>query len=150
MEMNPNLRASFNAAEKSLPSRRRSIPFVTGLAGLLTVVALTGAMQNPSTSVLSPQATALPIVNQAPAATGPNGMLEKQAKGKTGGTVDAEGKKMIAANSAELLALAHSLKTEVDKTNKNMLSVSVVDKARQIEKLAHNVREQAKFTYGPS
>lgn len=43
--------------------------------------------------------------------------------------------------SAELLALAVALKGEVDKTNKDMLSLNVIRKADAIEKLAHRLRE---------
>jgi hypothetical protein len=41
---------------------------------------------------------------------------------------------------AQLLQLATDLKSQVDKTNKDELSVSVVRKASTIEQLAHKVR----------
>ncbi len=44
----------------------------------------------------------------------------------------------------KLLALATQLKQYVDKTNENILSVEVLKKADEIEKLAHNVREKMK------
>ena len=53
--------------------------------------------------------------------------------------------KEIFDESSELLNLALALKTDVDKTNKDMLSVSVIRKAEQIEKLAHTVKEKMKL-----
>jgi hypothetical protein len=44
----------------------------------------------------------------------------------------------------QLLELATELKQYVDHSNENMLSLDVVRKAEQIEKLAHNVREKMK------
>lgn len=45
-------------------------------------------------------------------------------------------------DSDKLLQLATELKTYVDRTNENLLSLEVVTKAEQIEKLAHSVREK--------
>lgn len=44
----------------------------------------------------------------------------------------------------KLLKLATELKQYVDKTNENVLSVDVINKAEQIEKLAHSVKEKMK------
>jgi len=49
--------------------------------------------------------------------------------------------KQLVDESAQLLALAVALKGEVDKTNKDMLSLNVIRKADAIEKLAHRLRE---------
>ncbi|MGZ4823234.1 MAG: hypothetical protein ACXVZT_01380 [Terriglobales bacterium] len=43
-----------------------------------------------------------------------------------------------------LLAVATELKEYVDKTNENVLSVDVVRKADEIEKLAHSIKEKMK------
>jgi hypothetical protein len=44
----------------------------------------------------------------------------------------------------KLLELANELKQYVDKTNENIISVDVIKKAEQIEKLAHAVKEKMK------
>jgi predicted nucleic acid-binding Zn-ribbon protein len=44
----------------------------------------------------------------------------------------------------KLLKLATELKEYVDKTNENMLSMDVVKKADEIEKLAHSVKDKMK------
>jgi hypothetical protein len=51
-----------------------------------------------------------------------------------------EQKQQIASEAADLLKMATALKSEVDRTTKDQLSVSVVRKAGAIEQLAHKVR----------
>ena len=52
--------------------------------------------------------------------------------------------KRLVADTDKLLALATDLKQQVDKTNPNILSVDVIKKADEIEKLAHSVKERMK------
>src|SRR5579863_10187023 len=59
-----------------------------------------------------------------------------------------ERKKQIADDSAKLLKLATDLKAEVDKTSKDTLSLGVIRKAEEIEKLAHSVKEKMKLSMG--
>ena len=47
-------------------------------------------------------------------------------------------------DTEKLLKLSTELKEYVDKTNENMLSVDVVKKAEEIEKLAHSVKDKMK------
>ena len=47
----------------------------------------------------------------------------------------------------ELLKLATQLKEQVDKTNEHLLSLDVVKKAEQIEKLAKSVKDKMKAEY---
>jgi hypothetical protein len=63
---------------------------------------------------------------------------------------NAERKKQIADDSARLVKLATDLKAEVDRTNKDTLSLNVIRKAEEIEKLAHTVKEKMKLTAGPA
>jgi hypothetical protein len=50
----------------------------------------------------------------------------------------------IVTDTTKLLDLAKQLKAEVDKSNKDQLSLSVVKKAEEIEKLAKSVKEKMK------
>lgn len=50
-------------------------------------------------------------------------------------------------DTEKLLFLAEELKQNVDKTNPNILSMDVVKKAQEIEKLAKSVKERMKFAY---
>jgi hypothetical protein len=77
-------------------------------------------------------------------------MREQQAKQQNFDTVNAARKKLIADESALLLKLATDLKSEVDKTDKDTLSINVIRKADTIEKLAHDVKEKMKLTVGGS
>ena len=47
-------------------------------------------------------------------------------------------------DTEKLLRMATELKDYVDKTNENTLSVEVVKKAEEIEKLAHSVKDKMK------
>ena len=55
-----------------------------------------------------------------------------------------ERQKRLAADTDKLLALATDLKKQVDKTNKDILSVDVVKKAEEIEKLARSMKNNTK------
>lgn len=51
---------------------------------------------------------------------------------------------LLKGDTDKLVKLAGELKDYVDKSNENILSVDVVKKAEEIEKLAHNVKEKMK------
>lgn len=53
-----------------------------------------------------------------------------------------ERRKRMLSDTAKLVALSTELNAEVEKTTKDELSVEVVRKAAEIEKLAHDVRER--------
>jgi len=53
----------------------------------------------------------------------------------------------IKRDTDQLLTLATELKQNVDKSNENMLSLDVIKKADEIEKLAHNVKEKMRGSY---
>lgn len=55
-----------------------------------------------------------------------------------------ERQRQLVKDTDKLLALATELKNEVDKTDKNVLSIEVVKKATEIEKLAKSVKEKMK------
>ncbi len=50
----------------------------------------------------------------------------------------------LKADTDKLLDLATQLKQQVDKSNENILSLEVIKKAEEIEKLAHDVRDRMK------
>ena len=52
--------------------------------------------------------------------------------------------KRLVADTDKLLSLATDLKAQVDKSTKDTLSVDVIKKADEIEKLAHSVKERMK------
>ncbi len=58
--------------------------------------------------------------------------------------------KQISAETTHLLAMAEALKAEVDKTNKDTLSLNVIREADAIEKLAKTVKARMKQNSGPN
>jgi len=77
-------------------------------------------------------------------------MREEQVNDKTQqyAAANIERKKQIADDSAKILKLATELKSEVDNTSKDTLSLSVIRKADEIEKLAHGVKVKMKLSEG--
>lgn len=55
----------------------------------------------------------------------------------------------IRAETDKLFQLATELKAAVDKSNENLLSLDVVRKADEVEKLAKKVKEKMKESVGP-
>jgi tRNA pseudouridine-54 N-methylase len=86
------------------------------------------------------QANTLPDANQL--------MLMHQQQGNKQNieAVNAERRKVIADESAMLLKLATDLKAEVDKSNKDTLSLTVIRRADMVEKLAHDMKEKMKLS----
>jgi len=52
--------------------------------------------------------------------------------------------KRLSADVDKLLSLTNELKSDVDKANKDELSIDVIKKAQEIEKLAHDVQSRMK------
>ena len=59
------------------------------------------------------------------------------------------GQQDIRDDTEKLYQLATDLKAAVDKSNENTLSLDVIRKAEEVEKLAKKVREKMKDAYGP-
>ena len=84
------------------------------------------------------QTPSLPTVVPPDMAPPPQ-MEQDQAKARN---VDRQ--KQLVLDTQKLLALANELKTDVDKSTKDTLSLDVIRKADEIEKLAHSVKEKMK------
>ena len=70
--------------------------------------------------------------------------LSAQTSSKLEHMREDERRKRLVADTAKLLALSSELKDEVDKSSRDELSLSVIRKAAEIEKLARDVRERMK------
>jgi hypothetical protein len=88
-----------------------------------------------------------PSITRVPDANAQSDINSNQTKQQYE-AANAERKKLISADSAMLLKLATDLKAEVDKTDKDTLSIGVIRKADSIEKLAHDVKEKMKLSIG--
>jgi hypothetical protein len=67
------------------------------------------------------------------------GLQERLERGRL-----SERQKRMVSDTDRLLALANELKADMDKTTKDQLSIEVIRKAEEIEKLAKNVKERMK------
>jgi hypothetical protein len=126
---------------------RRWIRGVTGLCALTALIAVAQPPQqnpgmNPDKPYLSPDANRLPDKNDQMK------LNSDQSKKEHFEAANAERKRQIADDTAKLLELATQLKSEVDKTSKDTLSINVIRKAESIEKLAKGVKEKMKLTVG--
>lgn len=131
-----------SATARLIFSHRRAM-IVAFLAILTTLAsAAQNGGQNPDKSIHDPSLTALPDANTQMQ------MREKKNKDQNFAAANTERKKQITDDSAKLLQLATDLKAEVDKTTKDTLSLAVIRKADEIERLAHNVKEKMKLTVG--
>jgi hypothetical protein len=72
--------------------------------------------------------------------------ITEKPKKDTDPAVDRQ--KQLADDTAKLLLLANELKAEMDKSTKDTLSLSVVKKAEEVEKLARKVRDEMKKSIG--
>ncbi len=58
---------------------------------------------------------------------------------------NAQRQKQIVSESARLLVLAQNLNADVNKSNKDELSISVVKEAEEIEKLAKSIKDKMRY-----
>jgi hypothetical protein len=102
------------------------------------------------TSTFRPEKADLPSpINALPDANAMMQSQEKQGKQQKFDAANSARKKQIADDSTRLLMMAIALKAEVDKTTKDTLSLNVIRKADEIERLAHSVKEKMKLSVGP-
>jgi hypothetical protein len=84
----------------------------------------------------------------------PNGSLDQPdnpfANEKQIEAFNKERQKQMLSDSAKLLKLATELKSDVDKSGKETLSLDDLRKAEQIEKLARSVREKMRSANNPN
>jgi len=120
------------------------------LSCLVAIAALTGIGQSLQAQGAQNRQPFIPSSAPLPDANKQMEMNQKQTKQQNFEAANTERKRQIAEDSAKLLKLATDLKAEVDKTTKDTLSLSVIRKAEEIEKLAHDVKEKMKLNMGGS
>ena len=75
---------------------------------------------------------------------GPDRAWEEQQRKQMEKKANLQRQQDIRKDTEKLLELATELKQNVDKSNENTLSLEVIKKAEQIEKLAKTIREKMK------
>ena len=91
----------------------------------------------------SPQVAQPPNLSN-PAGKDPTDTAVNEIQHKQQKLREDERQKRLVSDSEKLLALATQLHDEVGKTDKNILSMDVIRRADEIEKLAHSVKERMK------
>lgn len=81
----------------------------------------------------------VPAANGLRSVPGQNAMAASQ-QAKPAETADGVRQKQLSDETAKLLQAATELKAAVDKSNKNQMSLEVIRKADEVEKLAHDLK----------
>jgi hypothetical protein len=120
-------------------SRRRLLTMVAGAAGMLAAKPMLAGLQY--RRPLQPKPSTVPPNRHYPVElNGPNGTANSSKS-----AIDQETQKEIRIEIARLYELVAELKEQVEKTDgTTTLSVSVVKKAQEIEKLAKQIKDRAK------
>ena len=120
---------------------------LTARLGEREILAQTSPLPSTSTGQLgiSPEEPVAPpqpiiVTMPAPSASGSATTHGQPAKVEMPAIPDPDPNNPVAVQSTNLLKLAYNLKSEVDKTTKDTLSVTVVRQAAEIEQLARKMR----------
>lgn len=116
---------------------------------VLSVLALmVGAGFDRGTGAVEAQKTPVPPLLHTPPSDDisgpPAGPVNPRMKEERVKAFNEERHKRLEDDVSKLLALSTELKSDVDKANKDELSVEVMRKAAEIEKLAHDVQSRMK------
>jgi len=105
--------------------------------GLLLAIPLKAQSPAPRTTPTTPRAESIP-------ANGDVDETQERLARDAAKKANQERQALIKNDTDKLLKLAVELKGYVDKSNENVLSVEVLRKAEEIEKLAHSVKDKMK------
>jgi len=122
----------------------RALLIIAAFAAWILPISFTGQGGKPPVAAphLNPPASA---ASQEPAPPVPEGanfppeMVKKQKK-----ELLKQNFEKMKSDADELVELSKSLQTDLDKSNENVLSLKVVDRAEKIEKLARKIKELAR------
>ena len=110
---------------------------------LLTAVLFLSALSLPN--VAAAQNPTVPNVQFPPErTTSPEDEAKAKLERDMAKKANQERQVALKRDTEKLLKLSTELKEYVDKTNENMLSLTVIKKAEEIEKLAHSVKDKMK------
>jgi len=90
-----------------------------------------------------------PAAMKAPQAQSPQDPFQKEIQDRMLREANKKRQQEIKNDTEKLFELATELKAAVEKTNENMLSLDVIKKAEQVEKLAKKVKEHMREVIGP-
>ena len=90
---------------------------------------------------IDPPASGVPPVIQPDFGNSPASQMDAQLRANA---ARADRHKKVASDVDKLVSLSNELKSDVDKTTKDELSLDVIKKAKEIEKLAQDVQSRVK------
>lgn len=125
---------------KSFVSVRR----LTEMALLVTLMVLTLSAAHMAAQVVDPSQTSDASVSAGQQQRTPDNPFSLQQKRDLVKKQNELREQEIKKDTDKLLELATELKQYVDKTNENIISLDVIRKAEQIEKLAKSVKDKMK------
>jgi hypothetical protein len=114
-----------------------------GIRNLARLIVLTFASVSVGVAQQSPVQEA---ATQQPAVETPNAAVPQDSQRPVHPQSPQE--KQLADDTAKLLQLVNELKAEMDKSSRDTLSLSVIRKSEQVEKLARKVRDEMKLSLG--
>jgi hypothetical protein len=121
--------------------RFKSFALAFFLLLMTTVLAAQSSVQSPMQAPIQ-----IPRLGSLPGASSDDRENEQRAKLERdiAKKANRDRQAQLQHDTDNLLKLANELKQYVDKSNENTLSLDVVKKAEEIEKLAHSVKEKMK------
>lgn len=121
--------------------RFKSFALALFLLLMTTALVAQSSIQSPmQTPIQTPRLGSIPPLNPDDRDNEQRAKLEKELAKKANRDRQAQ----LQRDTDNLLKLANELKQYVEKSNENTLSLEVVKKAEEIEKLAHSVKEKMK------
>lgn len=146
---------------KRIGQVRRATISSAVLLGMVLAVGVSATGEEPAAQQQQSGYTGLPPVNGQPTAPGntsqpgmprsgdpldgvPDPAIRAHMQAERLKAVNDDRHKKLVSDVDKLISLTNELKTDVDKTNKDELSLDVMRKAQEIEKLAHDVQSRMK------
>jgi hypothetical protein len=129
---------SLSAFVSELGGRMRLQVALAGLILVLSIEQTTAQMPTPAQQGLN-----VPGMSQEPRKP-EDDPLRAQQEQKLAKIRNEDRQKKLVSDTDELLTLTADLKRQIDKTTPGTLSIDLIRKAGEIEKLAHSVKERLK------
>jgi hypothetical protein len=139
---------------KKNPDPQRKMPRLIGIFAVLVLLSIAPVLsegrpqQGPPSPPPNPPGVTPHQIYPTPEAKGMTDGDQVQPPPQNDELAAAMQKRELVADAGKLLVLAADLKSQVDKSSKDVLSVDVIRKAEAIEKLAHHLRGELKVTVG--
>ncbi|SEF69834.1 hypothetical protein SAMN05421819_0861 [Bryocella elongata] len=128
-------------SEHKVTEKRRTASWLAGAILMLLGVSLGGG-QSTHPSPLDGGAVGPPPTPNMQDETDP---LVKTREATQARTYATDRQRKLLADADKLVELSNDLKTEVNKSTKNDLSLTVIKKASEIEKLAHEMKDRERY-----